>query len=80
MNQLNIALFLPVLSKALGRDLTPEANMFFRSRAAVGTVLDGNGREYFKKNWRDLPDFLETDLGKEKLKDLLETWIKSKQI
>lgn len=80
MNQLNIALFLPVLSKALGRDLTPEANMFFRSRAVIGTVLDDNGREYFKNNWRDLPDFLETDLGKEKLKDLLETWIKSKQI
>lgn len=80
MNQLNFALFLPVLSKALGRDLTPEANMFFRSRAVVGTVLDDNGREYFKNNWRDLPDFLETDLGKEKLKDLLETWIKSKQI
>lgn len=71
---MNLQILLPVLSKAIGRDLTPDAQLFFRARAAVGSALSPEGQEHFIANWRGIVDFMETEKGQAALRRFLGNW------
>lgn len=58
----------------LGRDFTPEANMFFRTRAAIGNALDQEGKVFFMNRWKDFPIFLETPNGQKAMAELVAAW------
>lgn len=73
----NIQMILPVITKVLGRDFTPEVSMFFRARAAVGQSLNQEGQVFFQQNWPKLVDFMETDEGKVAISKFLDAWVES---
>lgn len=72
---MNLQLLLPVLSKAIGRDLQPDVELFYRSRAAVGTALNEQGQKFFIENWRGLADFMETPAGQEAIAAFVDAWV-----
>lgn len=72
-----IQTFLPILSNALGRDLSIELNMFFRARASIGSALNQQGQEFFIKNWPTIIDFMETPQGQKAISDFMDKWVAS---
>lgn len=71
---MNLSVLLPVISQMAGRDLTPEAQLFFRARSAIGTALSPEGQAHFIENWRGIVDFMETEKGQAALKRFLGNW------
>lgn len=67
-------LHLQLAKTLLGRDYTPEAEMFFKTRATIGQALDQKGQEFFMQNWRNLPDFLSTPAGQEIIQLTIGMW------
>lgn len=74
---MNVVELLPLISKALGRDLTPEAQLFFRARAAIGAALPDEDKELFAKNWRQVVDYMESAEGKKSIKTFINHWKKA---
>lgn len=74
---MNIQQLLQVVSKALGRDFTPEVELFFRSRAAIGAALDSEGQAFFVANWRGIAEFMESADGKEAVELFMASWQES---
>lgn len=74
---MNINTLLPIISNAVGRDLSIELNMFYRIRAAIGASLTPEGQEYFINNWRSVVSFMETPEGKKATATFLDTWVQS---
>lgn len=68
---------IPIASKALGRDLSIEANLFFRARAAVGSALSQEGQLFFMQNWPKLVDFMESPQGQKEIAKLMDAWARS---
>lgn len=69
---------IPVIAKisyAFGRDLTPEALLFYRARAAIGGALTEDQRVKFMTSWRDLADFMETEKGKVAISAFISSWM-----
>lgn len=71
---MNLQLLIPIASKAIGRDIGPDVNLFFRARAAVGTSLNPQGQQFFVENWRKLPDFMESPEGQAALATFMNSW------
>lgn len=71
---LPIPTLVSLASKALNRDLSVEANLFFRARAAVGTALSREGQIFFMENWPKLVDFMESPQGQKEIAKLIDTW------
>lgn len=71
---MNLALLVPIVSQAVGRDVTPDVEMFFRARAAVGSSLSPEGQRHFVANWRKLVDYMETEKGQASLRQFLGDW------
>lgn len=68
---------LPIISKAIGRDLAPDVELFYRSRAAVGAALNQQGQEFFMQNWRGIADFMNTPEGKVATAAFMNSWATS---
>lgn len=71
---MNVDLLLPVISKAVGRDLSPYLNLFYRARAAIGTSLNPTGQKFFIENWPAVVDFMETPAGQKALTQFFNAW------
>lgn len=75
----NIHILIPVISKALGRDITNDVSLFFRARAAVGDSLNEEGQKVFAEHWPKLVDFMESQEGKQAISNFLDAWVISFQ-
>lgn len=71
---MNLAALIPLASQMTGRDITPDVQLFFRARAAVGQALSPEGQDHFIKNWRGLVDYMESEAGQKSLKRFLGNW------
>lgn len=74
---MNLQVLVPVISKALGKDISGEVNLFFRARAAIGASLNPTGQEFFMKNWHSIPAFMETAAGRKATADFMNAWAAS---
>lgn len=72
---MSLAMLVPLVSQMLGRDVTPDVELFFRARSAVGQALTAEGRAYFVENWRSLADYMESEEGQQALQFFLEGWM-----
>lgn len=74
---MDINTILPVISKVMGRDLSVEVNLFYRTRAAIGASLNKQGQEFFVKNWPQAVDFMETPEGQKAVAAFINAWAQS---
>lgn len=74
---MSIDILIPVISKAFGRDLTPELNLFYRARASIGTALNEEGRKFFIQNYPQVVDFMESEEGQKAIAAFIDAWILS---
>lgn len=74
---MNIQMLLPVISKALGRDISVEVNLFYRTRAAIGASLNQQGQQFFAENWQHIPAFMETPAGRKASAQFINAWAAS---
>lgn len=72
-----LAQWLPIISAAVGRDVSPEVAAFYRGRAAVGQALNPEGRQFVMDNWRSIVDFMETEGGREAIGVFVGSWLNS---
>lgn len=72
-----LAQWLPIISAAVGRDVSPEVAAFYRGRAAVGEALNPEGRKFVMDNWRSIVDFMETEGGREAIAAFVGAWLNS---
>lgn len=76
---MSLDILLPVMSKAIGRDLNVELNLFYRGRAAIGKSLNEAGQKFFIENWKKVADFMETPEGDEAIKAFMLAWFNHTQ-
>lgn len=74
---MNLDTILPIASQMLGRDLTPELDMFRRTKHAVGMSLNQQGQQFVTLSWRQLPSFLETPEGRAAVATFVNCWASS---
>ena len=71
---MNLSTLLPLVSKFIGRDITPEVELFFRARSAIGKALNPEGQQFFVQNWQKMADFMESPAGQEATVDFMNAW------
>lgn len=74
---MSIQVLVPIISKAIGRDIGPDVDLFYRSRAAVGSALNQQGQQFFVQNWRGIADFMYTPAGKAAVAQFMNSWAAS---
>ena len=77
MNGLSLDVVIPVVSRVVGRDISPDVEAFFRARAAIGSALNEEGQKLFQDNWRSIPEFMESAEGKAAIVAFLSEWAKT---
>lgn len=71
---MNIQPLLPVLSQLAGRDVAPDVQLFYSSRAAIGKALNPQGQAFFIQNWRGIAIFLESPEGQKAIEVFMTAW------
>lgn len=77
MNGLSLDVVIPVVSRVVGRDISPDVEAFFRARSAIGSALNEEGQKLFQDNWRSIPEFMESAEGKAAIVAFLSEWAKT---
>lgn len=74
---MNLDTLLPIASQIVGRDLSPELEMFRRSKSAIGMSLNQQGQQFVTMSWRQLPAFLESPEGRAAVAAFVNAWAAS---
>lgn len=72
---MNMQQLLPIISQVVGRDVSGEVNLFVRSREALGRALNPEGQRFVLGHWRQLPDFMESQAGRDAMIAFINAWI-----
>lgn len=77
---MNLNILIPVISKIVGKDISEEVELFYRTRSAIGNSLSEESKIFFIQNWKSIADFMETEDGQKATADFVDSWTISKMV